>query len=34
MIFPNALFTDSLHAFIDDGTEAGKKQNFYYKKQP
>jgi hypothetical protein len=23
---------DSLHAFIDDGTEAGKKQNFYYKK--
>ncbi len=25
--------TDSLHAFIDDGTEAGKKQNFYYKRQ-
>ena len=24
---------DSLHAFIDDGTEAGKKQNFYYKRQ-
>ena len=23
---------DSLHAFIDDGTEAGKKQNFYYKR--
>lgn len=23
---------DSLHAFIDDGTDAGKKQNFYYKK--
>lgn len=25
--------TDSLHAFIDDGTETGKKQNFYYKRQ-
>lgn len=25
--------TDSLHAFIDDGTEKGKKQNFYYKRQ-
>jgi len=25
--------TDSIHAFVDDGTEAGKKQNFYYKKQ-
>ena len=25
--------TDSLHAFIDDGTEAGKKQNFYFKRQ-
>ncbi len=25
--------TDSLHAFIDDGTETGKRQNFYYKKQ-
>ncbi len=25
--------TDSLHAFVDDGTEAGKKQNFYYKRQ-
>ncbi len=25
--------SDSLHAFIDDGTEAGKKQNFYYKRQ-
>lgn len=24
---------DSLHAYIDDGTEAGKKQNFYYKRQ-
>jgi hypothetical protein len=24
---------DSLHAYIDDGTGAGKKQNFYYKKQ-
>lgn len=24
---------DSLHAFIDDGTEAGKKQNFYYNRQ-
>lgn len=27
------ITADSLHAFIDDGTEAGKKQNFYYKKQ-
>lgn len=25
--------SDSLHAFIDDGTEAGKKQNFYFKRQ-
>jgi len=25
--------TDSLHAYIDDGTEKGKKQNFYYKRQ-
>lgn len=24
---------DSLYAFIDDGTETGKKQNFYYKRQ-
>lgn len=24
---------DSLHAFIDDGTESGKKQNFYFKRQ-
>jgi len=24
---------DSLHAYIDDGTETGKRQNFYYKKQ-
>jgi Domain of unknown function (DUF6265) len=27
------ITADSLHAFIDDGTEAGKKQNFYYKRQ-
>lgn len=25
--------SDSLHAYIDDGTEASKKQNFYYKRQ-
>ena len=25
--------SDSLHAYIDDGTEAGKKQNFYFKRQ-
>jgi hypothetical protein len=24
---------DSLHAYIDDGTDAGKRQNFYYKRQ-
>lgn len=24
---------DSIHAFIDDGTATGKKQNFYYKRQ-
>ena len=24
---------DSLHAYIDDGTETGKRQNFYYKRQ-
>lgn len=24
---------DSLHAFIDDGTDTGKKQNFYFKRQ-
>jgi hypothetical protein len=24
---------DSLHAYVDDGTETGKKQNFYYKRQ-
>lgn len=24
---------DSLHAYIDDGTETGRKQNFYYKRQ-
>ena len=27
------LSSDSLHAYIDDGTETGKKQNFYYKRQ-
>ena len=27
------ITTDSLHAFIDDGTETGKKQNFYLKRQ-
>lgn len=27
------ITSDSLHAFIDDGTETGKKQNFYYKRQ-
>jgi Domain of unknown function (DUF6265) len=27
------ISADSLHAYIDDGTETGKKQNFYYKKQ-
>lgn len=27
------ITTDSLHAFIDDGTEAGKRQNFYFKRQ-
>ena len=27
------ITADSLHAFIDDGTEAGKKQNFYFKRQ-
>jgi hypothetical protein len=36
--FPKRIFykfvtADSLHAFIDDGTDAGKKQNFYYKRQ-
>jgi hypothetical protein len=25
--------TDSLHAYIDDGTDTGKRQNFYYKRQ-
>jgi hypothetical protein len=29
----NLISADSLHAFIDDGTETGKRQNFYYKKQ-
>ncbi|MBU9936347.1 MAG: hypothetical protein KTQ13_06810, partial [Ferruginibacter sp.] len=24
---------DSIHAFVDDGTETGKRQNFYYKRQ-
>lgn len=27
------ITADSIHAFIDDGTETGKRQNFYYKKQ-
>ncbi len=27
------ITADSMHAFIDDGTETGKRQNFYYKKQ-
>lgn len=27
------ITADSLYAFIDDGTETGKKQNFYYKRQ-
>lgn len=27
------ITADSLHAYIDDGTETGKKQNFYYKRQ-
>lgn len=27
------ITADSLHAFIDDGTEIGKKQNFYFKRQ-
>ena len=25
--------SDSIHAFVDDGSETGKRQNFYYKKQ-
>ena len=29
----NFITPDSLHAYIDDGTEAGKKQNFYYQRQ-
>ncbi len=29
----NLVTADSLHAYIDDGTETGKRQNFYYKKQ-
>jgi hypothetical protein len=27
------ITADSLHAFVDDGTDAGKKQNFYFKRQ-
>ncbi|HAO46750.1 MAG TPA: DUF6265 family protein [Ferruginibacter sp.] len=27
------ITADSLHAFVDDGTEGGKRQNFYYRKQ-
>jgi hypothetical protein len=27
------ISADSLHAYIDDGTANGKKQNFYYKRQ-
>lgn len=27
------ITADSLHAFVDDGTETGKRQNFYYKRQ-
>lgn len=27
------ISSDSIHAYIDDGTETGKKQNFYYKRQ-
>ena len=27
------ITADSLHAYVDDGTESGKKQNFYYKRQ-
>jgi hypothetical protein len=27
------ISTDSIHAYIDDGTNTGKKQNFYYKRQ-
>lgn len=27
------ITSDSLHAFIDDGTENGKRQNFYFKRQ-
>ena len=27
------ITADSLHAYIDNGTETGKKQNFYYKRQ-
>jgi hypothetical protein len=29
----NIVTADSLHAYIDDGTETGKRQNFYFKKQ-
>ena len=27
------ITADSLHAYIDDGTETGKRQDFYYKRQ-
>jgi hypothetical protein len=27
------ITADSLHAWIDDGTETGKRQDFYYKRQ-
>lgn len=27
------ISADSLHAYIDDGTETGKRQDFYYKRQ-
>ena len=27
------ITADSIHAFIDDGTETGKRQNFYFKRQ-
>ncbi len=27
------ITADSLHAYVDDGTETGKRQNFYYKRQ-
>lgn len=27
------ITADSIHAYINDGTETGKKQNFYFKRQ-